>query len=451
MGIIQRQSFKNSVISMAGVLIGGLSVLFVYPLDDEIYGLAQFLYSTAWFLVPLASMGVLPTILRFYPRFKDENRNDNGFLLLIITMLISAIAVFLVLFFLFKDAFYSGLDSLGLDAALISDYQPHILILMIILAFVTLFQYQAQNFHRIVVPQLIIGFSYKIFLPLLVLSHVFKSLDPDRFSWSVVGFFGLVLLAMIVYTKAQGQLKLKSPFKTLEKGVVRKMLVYSSFTGLSAMGSMLTARIDTIMVATMISLTANGVYNKVLFIAAVIDIPTRAIIQIASPIISEHFENNKLDEIKKLYKQSSLNLIIAGIGIFLLIWFTIDHVFGISVDPQSFTNGKMVFLLLAIGKLFDMLTSVNTQIIMHSKVYKVNLFFILFLGVMNLFLNYHFIGRIRNCWSGLEYLYIIGSLQSCQVCLHLGQIRNSTPKPFYSQSCSYWSGCVCGNVFPSFV
>ena len=45
MGIIARQSVKNGIVNYAGVLLGAMSVFFVYSLDDNIYGLAQFIYN----------------------------------------------------------------------------------------------------------------------------------------------------------------------------------------------------------------------------------------------------------------------------------------------------------------------------------------------------------------------------------------------------------------------
>jgi len=42
MGIIQRQSIKNSIVSFAGVLIAVVSTLYIYKLDEEIYGFAHF-------------------------------------------------------------------------------------------------------------------------------------------------------------------------------------------------------------------------------------------------------------------------------------------------------------------------------------------------------------------------------------------------------------------------
>lgn len=376
-----------------GVVLGGISVLFIYPLDDEIYGLAQFIYSTAFFLIPFSTFGILSLVVKFYPKFKNPKKKDHGFLSLLSLSLLGAIAVFFLVLYFLKDSFYSTLASIGLNEQLIESHETTIFIITILLAFIMLFQNHAQNYKRIVVPQIINGFLFKIALPIFVLLYFFKYLNLEEFTYCLIGFFALVLLAMILYTWQQKQLTYSWDKAFLKKGLKKSMREYAFFGGLNSLGTIMAFRIDSIMVATMLSLSANGVYNKVLFIAAIIDIPTRAIAQISAPIISEHCEKGNLEEIDKIYKQSSLNLFVAGVLIFLLIWFSIEDVFGIAVNPDSFESGKWIFLFLAIGKLFDMLLSVNTQIIIYSKLFKFNILFVFILGISNLFFNYYLIGE----------------------------------------------------------
>ena len=50
-----------------------------------------------------------------------------------------------------------------------------------------------------------------------------------------------------------------------------------------------------------------------------------------------------------------------------------------------------VFLFPCIAKLFDMVTSINSFILIYSKYYKYNLIFLLVLALMNIVFNYYFI------------------------------------------------------------
>ena len=81
MGIIKRQSIKNSLVSYLGVGIGAISSIFIYTLIDKTdMGIIQFAISTAAFFAPFASFASSMTATRFYPLFKTEDGKDNGFL-----------------------------------------------------------------------------------------------------------------------------------------------------------------------------------------------------------------------------------------------------------------------------------------------------------------------------------------------------------------------------------
>lgn len=393
MGIIKRQGIKTSIISYLAVLIGAISVLFIYPLNDEAYGLAQYIFSTAMLFVPFATLGIISLTVKFYPSFQTEDRKNHGFLTLLLLGLSLAILTFFIVFYFLKEQFYKLFYKLELNVDLIMSYQDEILITTIFLSFTLLLQAYAQNFKRIVIPQIINGFLFKITLPILVLATVYSGLKLEEYAWCIVYFFAFVLIAMTIYIAQQKQLVFSWDRSFLIKTRLKSMSVYSLFGALNLFGAFLAFRIDSIMIATMVSLSSNGVYNKILFIAAIIDIPLKAINQISAPIISDHSEKNKIHEIADLYHRSATTLFCLGVLIFLLIWFNLDDVFGIAVNPSAFENGKQIFLFLAIGKLVDLSMSINSLVIIYSKYFRYNIVFLLLLGVSNLILNYYLIGE----------------------------------------------------------
>ena len=147
------------------------------------------------------------------------------------------------------------------------------------------------------------------------------------------------------------------------------------------------------MIPLLLDMAENGVYNKVFFMANVIEMPTRAMNQITAPVISKAWEINDTEEIRMVYKKASTNLYLIGSFFFLLIWYVLDDLVAISSNPDAFPNARLIFLFLASSKLIDMLMSVNSQIINYSKAYRYNLLFMMFLGICNLILNYLFIRK----------------------------------------------------------
>lgn len=393
MGIVQRQGIKSTIVSFVGVAVGAISMLFIYPLDDEFYGYIQYLYGISMFLVPFASLGVLSIIVKYYPHFKNEENGNNGFLSLLNVLLFAGLLIFFIILFVFNSTFYQGLELLNFNVKLIQENEFFIGALTIVLSFIMLFQLYAHSFQRIVVPGIIHPFLLKIFLPILLLLYYYSKVDLSQSTYVFIGFFIFVFALLVIYIRSQGQLNLTWNPSFVTKTLRKEMTQYGIYGSLNMIGNVLALRIDTIMITLLLGFKSNGQYLLIYFFAGILAIPLTSIIQIAGPLISQFHASNEISKISDIYKKSSVTLLAAGVLLFLLIWFTMDDIFQLSVDPSKFTYGKQIFLYLGLAKLVDMLTSVNSHIIVYSKYFRFNVLFILIMGVSNVFLNYFLIGE----------------------------------------------------------
>ena len=409
MGIIKREGVKNTVLSYVGVIIGSLSALLIYPLDQEAYGLAAFLYSTAFFLLPFASFGVSSAITKFFPKFHTKNSNhNNGFLFFILSIAVSAYLIFLTLFLFFKSFFFSVLGAIGLGEANLSENYLLVLSLLFALLIVYIFTFFLSNYHKTVMPSFFQNFLYKIFLPIIVFLHYIKFMSTSSFSLGVVLFFVFVALALIVYTIRLGYFNIKPvPKGFLTVPFKKDIRSYLSFSFFNVIGHTLAFRIDLVMVAMMLGFSMNGTYGILFTLASTIDIPNRAILQIASPIISASWEKNDTKEIDEIYKKSSINLMTFGVFLFLGVWLCIDSLLDLSTNTKSLSEVKYIFFFLGLSKLVDMITSVNSQIIIFSKYYRYNLIFLIILGLVNVISNYYFIGEYNVIGAAIATLIAV--------------------------------------------
>ena len=79
MGIIFKQSLKNTLFIYLGFAVGGINTLFLYTrfLEDEYYGLLTFLLSTSNLLMPLIAFGVHHTIVKFFSSYFTKVEKDR--------------------------------------------------------------------------------------------------------------------------------------------------------------------------------------------------------------------------------------------------------------------------------------------------------------------------------------------------------------------------------------
>lgn len=387
MGIIKRQGIKQSIVTYVGILIGMLNMLWIYPtfITPEQLGLIKFLQSTALFILPFVFLGSSNLVIRFFPEFKNNEKYHHGFLPFLILLLSFGCFFFLTVAFLAQGIVESYYLEQG--KILIVQFLPHLVLLVLIASFSHLFTTYALNFKRIVVPTIFNDLFLKIALPTLVFLYYFDYLSFEGLINGLVLTYFLILLGVAGYIYHLGQFNLKPDFSLLSQSMLKRMSVYMGYGLLGSLGNKLANQIDIIMVASLVDLRFAGIYSVALTISMVIDVPRRALSKIISPILAEALKKDDRKEIKMLYQKSALNQLIVGLYIFLGIWVSVDFLFGMMSKGDEYILGKYVILFLGMSKLVDMVSGINGEIIVLSKYYRYQSFFIFCLAIFNVAAN----------------------------------------------------------------
>lgn len=391
MGLIQRQSIKYSAVSFLSVFVGGLSVIFIYPNDRETYGLLQYIISFAMLLMPLIGMGIHSLVVRFFPEFKDKKQQHRGFLGFILLFSSFALVTSSIFFFFFQEYFYALLQLLNFDISIIRRYRLLVFALAAVLLLNKIFTNYISVFGRIVVPNILNNFLIKLLMPILILLHLFGWVVVDQLILLLLAGYTLALVILILYTIKLGEFYIRPKLSYLKPALQQKMRTYAFYALLVGSAPILAQHIDSFMVTTLVSAEQNGDYTIFRFMANTIDIPLFALIAIGGPIVAAKFEEQDLIGIKGLYQKSALNGLIAGSLIFIGVFCNLDDLLQITGKYAELSPLKSVFLFLGIAKLFDVVTSLNAQIIGYSKYFRFNFWLMLFLAVINVINNYLFI------------------------------------------------------------
>ncbi|HRO74433.1 MAG TPA: hypothetical protein PK611_12215, partial [Saprospiraceae bacterium] len=181
-----------------GTFIGFMSVIFIYPREQELYGYFQFLFSAAMLLVPVLGLGMSSAIIKYYPIFVQKNRDRNFLSFTVALTTISAVFLTLVLgmlYYLFQDYIASVLSNFDLVKANLQ----YILILTYLNLYAGIFLNQAIARYSLVIPDLIYTFSLKIFLPFIIICVYLGWLDSVWFPVYILLYYLIVMLALLVY------------------------------------------------------------------------------------------------------------------------------------------------------------------------------------------------------------------------------------------------------------
>ncbi|WP_233188545.1 oligosaccharide flippase family protein [Tenacibaculum sp. SG-28] len=79
MGIIFKQSFKNTLVIYLGFLIGGINTVVLYTrfLEEDDYGLVTFVLAASNLIMPLTAFGIHYTIVKFFSSYTSKKERDS--------------------------------------------------------------------------------------------------------------------------------------------------------------------------------------------------------------------------------------------------------------------------------------------------------------------------------------------------------------------------------------
>lgn len=383
MGKIVKQSFLTTVSSYIGVVIGYINMLWLLPyaLSPEEIGIFRTIQDMGLLLVPFAQLGLGHGITRFYPRVKDKQFAFFSFSLFLTLIGFGLVAL---AFLMFKEQIIQAYAA----------NSPEIINFLAVVLFITLFAVLnsvldafTRSFMKIAVPTFFREVILRLLAGLIVSAYLFGWLSFDQLMWGLADIYLFTLLGMVIYMARNGMFKLNFNWSGFSPGFRTEYIRYSLITLLGTAGSILIMKIDSLMVTSMIGLDANAIYAIGFSIAVVIEMPRRAVSQVVMPVIAEKFALNQPKEINALYKSVAVNQLLLCLLIFLGIWANIDNLYHFVPNREVYQTGKWVVLLIGLGKLFDVLFSVNGEIIVFSRFYIFNITSTLLMCVMVVVLN----------------------------------------------------------------
>ncbi len=384
MGVIIKESLRQTIVLGCISILGIISTIFFYPQDIGLYGVFAYVLNTAGLFLPLVVFGIGAAGIRFYPSVIKTRESQVSYFLKLGGILLLSTCFFVLFFYAFDDALLEFSRNPDKDYTKYFYYILPAALLYGVNAFLATY---LTNYKISALPKGI-QVGYKVFIPIVFLLVFWNKISIDQAIYAlfiILGFSGMVLLALVIQ-KLGSFPRVKSEVKNTIIG--KSFFQFYFWTFLSSLGFSITSQIDGYMLATLLDYESGGSYNIAVNMCVAMTFPIMSVVSISNPIISEAWEENDHDEIKDIYYKGSRNLLFIGSAIlFSLLLF--NDVLQYAIDSWNVLRHiKIVIIILGIGKLVDMVSSVNGVIINYSPWYRYTSLFILFLIVMNVSLNY---------------------------------------------------------------
>ncbi len=406
MGIIARQTIKGTIATYIGVAIGFVTTFFIITsyLTPEEVGLTRVLVDAATLFSSLALMGTGSSTLRFYPHFKDESRNQQGLYFWTLIVPFIGFLLFLICFFAFKGLIIRAFED---KSPLFVNYVYFTLPMAFFILYISVFETNATILERVAVPRMIREVFIRVGLLVgYLLYGLWHVIDLDGLVIVFCATYGLGALLNLCYLLFSQKISFKPDFSKITPELRRDFLWYTLFLITAALVGSVMPTLSSFFISAKMGLTFTGIYAIANYIATMVEIPSRSLNAIVQPRIAVALRTSPPDvsAATRLYQQVSVNQLLIGKVVMIMIWINIDLFFDLLPNGDQYAAGKWVVLILALSKLVTTAFGVGCSSLSYTRWYYTSLFFTLFLVVLSICLNNYLIpicGIEGGAWATL--------------------------------------------------
>jgi O-antigen/teichoic acid export membrane protein len=389
MGTIRKQSIVSSIFIYIGFTIGAVNILFLFPryFTPEQFGLTRILVDIALILSTLCTAGAIPIAFKFFPYYESRlERKKNDLISIALAMVLLSC---IVVYFLFPQFVPLFIRKFGARSPLLADHIHLVIPLTISLALLGIIEVFAWITGKTIVANFSRELLLRVFVMILIALWVlglFKNYETWITYYSLV-FLPLVVIVLLTVLSTK---KIYFPLhvSSLTKRLSPLMLKFGGAYFLSALLNIIARTNDTLIIA---SQSAGGLADAAIFTIAtylitVMDVPQRSMISATTPQIAKAWKEKDLSKLDRLYKKTALNLLIIAAAILGLIIINIPIL--LSILGPLYYGLPVLLIVLGIGKLIDLGTGMNSQILQLSKYWRIDLFTNMLFVVVSIILNY---------------------------------------------------------------
>lgn len=368
MGIIQRQTIKGSIYSYLGIVVGFFNTALIMPklLSTAEIGLINILVAISALYAQFSSLGFTNVTTRLFSYFRDADKNHNGFAFLTIaTGIVGFILAFISFLILRPYLIESNIE----ESPLFVEY----LWFLVPLIFFRMFFLLLDNYNKVLYDAttgtFLSDFVYRVGNLFLLGAFFLKWINFPQY---VIGYvfmlcFPAVYLAgLLIYRK---QLNMKPQLHFIDQPMRKEMINMAAYGIIGGLSGVALMSIDKIMVNGFFDLSLTGVYSVSFFFGTIILIPNRALSKISSAILADAWKANEKETVNSIYYRSSINQLVAGCFLFILMIANLHNIF--QILPPDYASGKMVIVYISLGNLLAVSTGVSITILATSSKYKI--------------------------------------------------------------------------------
>ncbi|WP_213370275.1 oligosaccharide flippase family protein [Mesobacillus boroniphilus] len=384
-------TFYVFIIKMLGAGLAFLTqVVISKAIGIEDYGSLSLFLSIANIMMVLPLIGMDTGIIRSVAA-ADEKSHKKWFLTITMKIATLLLALILAIVFVTRNALF---EAFNLDVEL----SLYLMLYVIFIAYSKIMDGFLQGEHKTVVANIFNPLLNNL-LKITVLAAVYTATRDLLTTVIVLLAVEMVLvIARFIYL-AKGYMKVDPEPKGDVKGYVK----YSLPLFFVASISILLLSLDKFILSYLMGNFEVGILKIFENYAAILALFVTPFVTLW-PIMSEYYRKDKMDELKDLFKQSTLVIAALIMPAWITLTVSTEEMLGIfGVDASEIGNIRLIMFLFFLGTVYDAIIGPAGALLSMTKYSKINLYNNIALFVINIVLSFILISQIGLLGAAISF------------------------------------------------
>ncbi len=366
MSQIRRQSIISTVFVYSGFLIGFINTYLFTRQGSSFttseYGLTSIFIAVGNLMFAFANLGMIATAYKFYPYYNENlppKKND----LLTWALVISMIGFCLVILagIVFKDLV---VRKFGANSFLFVKYYSWVFPFGFFILLFSILEVFAWNIRKSTLTTFLREVLFKLLTFVLIIFLSFKLInDFDSFIKLYAFTYGVTAFVLLIYLIWKKSFYITFTISRVTRKFYKKIVSLASLIYFGGVVFMIAQFIDTLVIMSLLGTSEAGIFALGSVVAGLVQAPQRGAVAASVPVLSKAWKDKDYKKINLIYQRSGINLLIASLGIFFVIWLSYrDAVTTFGLKP-AYLQSQWIFFFLGMARIVDLGTGVNSQII----------------------------------------------------------------------------------------
>lgn len=455
MSQVRKQSIISTIFVYGGFLIGFFST-YLFTRQGSVftpseYGLTGIFVSVGNIMFAFANLGTVAVVYKFYPYYNDnlaKKKND----LLTWTLLISILGFCCVILagIVFKDIV---IRKFGGNSPDFVKYYFWVFPFGFSLLLFSMFEVFAWNIRKSVFTTFLRELFFRIITLVLIFLLTFTWIESfDAFIKMYAFSYFIVAVVLLIYLIWKKEFYITFTISRVTKKFYKKMMSMASLIYVGSTIYTIAMFIDQIIIMSLMGTGPVGIFMLGFVVSGLVQAPQRGAVAASIPVLAKAWKDKDYEKINLIYQRSGINLLIASMGIFLLVWLNyVDAVNTFKLKPE-YLQSQWIFFFLGLARVVDLGTGVNSQIIGTSTFWRFEFISGMVLLTLAVPLNYLLVKHYGIIGAGYSALISYSVYNAIRI-IFLQRKFNMHPftmKTVYAILFAFVSYLICYYAFQSF-